>query len=364
MSASPAIGVLRAWAARVLESHALPPKDAFLVAKCLVDANTRGVDSHGLIRLPTYLQRLRSGYCNPVPTVTVRETSPCSALVDGDNGMGFVVCSRAMEVACDLSDRLGVGLVGVKRSTHFGASASYVMQALQRERISLVFTNSSPAQPPWGGSTALLGAAPFAAGAPSKRAAPFVIDMATTATARGKLRLAAQQGKRIPLGLALDKDGNPTDDGFKAFEGVVMPFGGHKGAGLALLMEILSGVVSGSAYGGDVKALYSDQTNAVSEGAQNVGHFVFAMRPDLFLGSMDEYYQRFDDLVDRIKANKPAEGFDAVLMPGEPESIMHETRMRDGLPMPDNVFFSLLEEGERIGVPLELRRTERGVLTL
>lgn len=336
---------LRDFGTAAFAALGLPPADASLVARCLVHADLRAQSGHGLQRLTVYSSRLRAGVVNARPDIKLERPSPAAMQVDGDNGMGFVVATRAMEEAIALARSQGVGLAGVRRSTHFGCSAHYVLQALEADMISLVFTNSSPALPPFGGASALLGASPFAAGAPAGCAHPLVLDMSTTVIARGKLRLAAQRGEPIPPGVGLDREGKPTRDGMEAFHGVTLPFGGAKGAAIALLMDILSGALTGAAFGGKVRSLYNDVA-----APQDVGHFILCIRPDLFLPSLDDFKLRMDQLVAILKAQPLADGFDEVLMPGEPESRAEAERTRSGVPLQPDVVESLRVEGEALGV--------------
>ncbi len=326
--------------------------DAALVAGDLVKANLRGVDSHGVSRIPMYLERLRRGLVNPRPAVKVTKVAGAVVHVDGDNGMGFVASDVAMNAACDLAAEMGIGLAGVHRSTHFGMGACYALRAIERGMISLIFTNSSPAIPMWGGRTTFLGASPIAAGIPGGKHAPYVMDMAMTVIARGKIRLAAMKGDPIAEGLALDVDGNPTTDAAKAFEGVCLPFGGVKGSVLGTLMDLMSGVLTGANFGGDVKSLYFDHTEP-----QNVGHLFFAIRPDLFL-SLTDFEARMDAFYERIKALPRAAGVDEIMMPGEPEQRREDQRRREGIPVSANVVRDLTEEGARAGVSFPEGRTE------
>eukprot|EP00434_Breviolum_minutum_P007873 symbB.v1.2.006947.t1/scaffold416.1/size293898/6 len=337
-------GQLEAFTTAALEHLHLPNQDAALVAKCLVEADLRGQSGHGIQRLPMYASRLRAKVVNPRPKIRVDQTSPSSCRVFGDDGMGFVVASRATEEAMRIAQDQGVGLAGVHRSTHFGCSSHYVMQALKADMLSLVFTNSSPALPPFGGARALLGASPFAAGAPSNQAHPLVLDMSTTVIARGKLRLMAQRGEDIPPGVGLDKEGRPTLDGMEAFHGVTLPFGGAKGAALALVMDIFSGLFTAAAFGGRVRSLYND-----ADAAQNVGHFILCMRPDLFLPSTQTFKDRMDELVSILKRQPCAEGFEEILMPGEPETRCEQQRRVEGVPLQEDVVTSLKAEGEQMG---------------
>ena len=318
--------------------------DAKTIGADLVRANLRGIDSHGMSRVPMYLERLRLGLVAPQPKIKVSSVASAVSLLDGDNGMGFLAAHRAVKEAVLLAKRTGIGMVGVKNSTHFGMSALYVLQAIEAGYISMIFTNSSPAIPMWGGRTAFLGASPVAAGIPGGKRGPYVMDMAMTVIARGKIRLAAMRGESIPLGLALDVKGQPTTDAARAFEGVCLPFGGVKGSVLATLMDLMAGAFTGANFGGDVKSLYFDHS-----APQNVGHLFFAIRPDLFM-SRKEFARRMDDFVDRIKALPRAAGVDEIMMPGEPEQRTEDSRKRTGLPLTTNVVDELRAEAVRAKV--------------
>lgn len=335
---------LRDYARAMFLTAGLGQDHAALVAGDLVKANLRGVDSHGVSRIPMYLERLRRGLVNPRPRIAVSKVAGAVAHVDGDNGMGFIASDVAMNTACDMAGTMGIGLVGVHRSTHFGMGACYALRAIERGYISLIFTNSSPAIPMWGGRTTFLGASPIAAGIPGGTHPPYVMDMAMTVIARGKIRLAAMKGDPIPEGLALDVDGHPTTDAARAFEGVCLPFGGVKGSVLGTLMDLMSGVLTGANFGGDVKSLYFDHS-----GPQNVGHLFFAIKPDLFM-SLTDFGARMDLFYDRIKDLPRAAGVDEIMLPGEPEQRREMQRLRDGIPVTDNVVAELTAEGARVGV--------------
>jgi LDH2 family malate/lactate/ureidoglycolate dehydrogenase len=332
------------YARAMFLSAGMREADAALIAGGLVKANLRGVDSHGVSRIPMYLERLSRGLVNPRPEVKVTKVAGAVAHVDGDDGMGFVASDVAMNAACDLAGEMGIGLAGVHRSTHFGMGACYALRAIERGYISLIFTNSSPAIPMWGGRTTFLGASPMAAGIPGGKHPPYVMDMAMTVIARGKIRLAAMKGDLIPEGLALDVEGNPTTDAAKAFEGVCLPFGGVKGSVLGTLMDLMSGVLTGANFGGEVKSLYFDQSEP-----QNVGHLFFAIRPDLFM-SLTDFGARMDTFYERIKALPRAVGVEEIMLPGEPEQRREEQRRREGIPVTANVVRDLTEEGARAGV--------------
>lgn len=333
-----------AFARALLAAHGVPPGDAAVIAGCLVRADLRGVDTHGLVRLPGYLDRVRRGLIDPAPTLAPQRITAAAASLDGRNGFGFVIGTRAMEEAIRVAKETGIGIVSARRSTHFGMAACYVLQALDAGFVSLVFTNASRAMPPWGGREPLLGTSPLAAGAPGGKLAPFVLDMSPAVAARGKIRLAQKRGEKIPLGYALDADGRPTTDPAEALKGVVLPIGGPKGSGLSMLMDIFGGVLSGAAYAGDV----GDQYKAYDR-PQNVGHFFLAMKPDLFV-PMAEYRSRMDTLVERIRACPRAEGFDEILLPGELEAREEQRRRRAGIPYGLSEIESLNEEAARAGV--------------
>jgi LDH2 family malate/lactate/ureidoglycolate dehydrogenase len=325
----------------LLAAHGVPERDAAIVAACLVRADLRGVDTHGLVRLPGYLDRVRRSLVNPCPVLLPKRVPPVAAALDGQDGFGFVVGTRAMEEAIAIARESGIGVVAARRSTHFGMAACYVLQALDAGYVSMVFTNASPAMPPWGGREPLLGTNPIAAGAPGGQLGPFLLDMSPAVAARGKIRRAARRGEPIPLGFALDAAGRPTTDPVAALQGVVLPIGEHKGSGLAMLMDIFGGVLSGAAFAGGV----GDQYKAYDR-PQDVGHFFFAMRPDLFV-PMAEYRWRMDTLIERVRACPKAEGCDEILIPGEPEARCEETRRRTGIPYSAGEIEALQQEAER-----------------
>ncbi|KAF7547233.1 hypothetical protein G7Z17_g7872 [Cylindrodendrum hubeiense] len=318
----------RVFAHSLLVKSGLPDDHADLMAKCLVEADTRGVDTHGLARLQQYIERVSSGLVNAKANIKISEKTPVAAHVDGDNGFGFIVASKGMEDAIRRAQVYGIGIVTADHSNHFGMAATYVNQALDAGMISLVFTNSAKQMPPFGGKETLLGISPFAAGAPSKGEVPYVLDMAPSVVAKGKIRRAARRGEKIPLGWAYDKDGKPTEDAEVALNGSMAPIGGPKGSGIAILMDIMSGVLSGAEFGGQVGDQYKDAR------PQNVGHCFIAIKPDIFMSS-DKFRSRMDTLVQRVHGVTPADGFKEVLFPGEPEHRLAVQRSAEGLPFAD-----------------------------
>ena len=329
----------------LLTASGLSEEHANIVGDSLVRADLRGVDTHGLMRLPGYLDRLRRGLINPRPQLEPKRVTPVAASLDGQDGFGFVIATRAMDEAVAMAETYGIGIVAVRRSTHFGMAAQYILQAIEAGYMALVFTNASPSMPPWGGREALLGTSPFAAGAPGGREGPFVLDMSPAVAARGKIRRAERRGETIPEGYALDGEGRSTTDPTKALQGVVLPIGGPKGSGIAMLMDIFGGLISGAAFAGGVADQYKRY-----DVAQDVGHFFLAMKPDLFI-SADEYRARMDHLVQKVHGCPTAEGFSEVLMPGEIEARQEAQRRRSGLAFSRGEIATLQEEAATAGVP-------------
>jgi LDH2 family malate/lactate/ureidoglycolate dehydrogenase len=331
-------------ASELLISHDLPPEDAATVARCLVEADLRGVETHGVVRLTHYLNRVRLGLIKARPQITVNAVTPVAKNLDGDDGFGFVVAERAMREAIESASVYGIGMVAVKNSSHFGMAASYVLQAERAGYMSMVFTNASRGMPPWGGREALLGTSPLAAGAPGGSEPSFILDMSVAVAARGKIRLAQIRGESVPLGVGLDKDGNETTDPAAILDGgVVLPTGGPKGSALAMMMDIFSGVFSGSAFGGDVTNHTVD-----FDKPQNVGHFIVAIKPDLFM-PMQEFTTRMDTLTQRVKAVPTAPGFDEILVAGEFEARKTAERLRDGIQLPEAELEVIRAEAEKFG---------------
>jgi LDH2 family malate/lactate/ureidoglycolate dehydrogenase len=331
---------------KLLVAHDLPEADAATVARCLVKADLRGVDTHGLQTLPHYLDRVRRKLINPRPNLQVERVTPMVGSLDGQDAFGFVVATKAMAEAIAMAGEYGVGIVSARRSTHFGAACNYALQAMDAGMIGIVFTNASRAMPPWGGREGLLGTSPIAVAAPAGKETPFDLDMSPAVAARGKIRRAARRGQQIPLGYALDAKGRQTTDPNAALDGgTVQPIGGPKGSALAMLMDVMGGVISGAAFGGDVRNHFEDY-----EAPQNVGHFIMAMRPDLFV-SRDEYSNRMDTLAQRVHANPTAEDFDEVIMPGERERRLEANHRRTGVPFHAKEVAALQDAAAKAGLP-------------
>lgn len=242
-----------------------------------------------------------------------------------------------------MAKEYGIGMVSVKHSNHFGMSAWIVQQALDAQMMSLVFTNSSPALPVWGGKEKLMGVSPIACGAPGKEGGlDFILDMAPSVAARGKIYKAKRRGEKIPLDWALDREGERTDDPAKALEGVMLPMGGPKGSALAVMMDVFSGVLSGSQFAGEVRGPYDES------GVADVGHFLVVLRPDLFM-DLGEFRERMGVLYDKVVGCKKMKGVERIYFPGEIEQVTHEERLKTGIPFVEAEIEALNREAELVG---------------
>lgn len=327
----------------VLKGNGVPEANATTVARCLVAADLRGVDTHGMNRIPSYMERIRQGVLSAGASPSVTQVTPAVAQVDGHNGFGFVAAHAAMAAAVESARTLGIGMASVKHSNHFGMSAWVVQQALDAGMMSLVFTNSSPALPAWGGRSKLMGVSPIACGAPGgSPGTDFILDMAPSVAARGKIYKAKRRGEKIPTDWALDAEGRRTDDPEAALGGVMLPMGGPKGSALSIMMDVFSGVLSGSAFAGHVTNPYDPSKPA------DVGHFIVAIKPDLFMSS-DDFRERMQYLYDRVVGSDKMEGVDRIYFPGEIEQITQREREKSGIPLVQAEIDALNEEARRVG---------------
>ncbi|KAM0816719.1 putative Malate/L-lactate dehydrogenase [Seiridium cardinale] len=327
----------------VLCGNGVLEKNAAIVAECLVAADLRGVDTHGINRIPSYMERVRQGVLDVKAEPEVRQITPVVAQVDGHNGFGFLAAHAGMAAAIESARTYGIGMASVKHSNHYGMSAWVVQQALNADLMSLVFTNSSPALPVWGGKSKLMGVSPIACGAPGGEEGPFILDMAPSVAARGKIYKAKRRGEQIPLDWALDSEGRPTDDPEAALGGVMLPMGGPKGSALAIMMDVFSGVLSGSAYAGHVTGPYDPSKPA------DVGHFLVAIKPDLFL-DMKEFRERMTHLYQRVVGSDKAAGVERIYFPGELEQIAQREREKTGIPYVKAEVAALNDEARKVNV--------------
>jgi LDH2 family malate/lactate/ureidoglycolate dehydrogenase len=337
---------LQRFAAAVFEAAGLSPAHAATVASGLTQAELRGQGSHGVSRLlSVYVKRLRAGATNPRPVPTIVTQRGGAALVDGDNGPGQVVGAMAMSLAIELARERGVSCVAVRRSNHYGAAAFYLQQALAAQMIGFTTTNAPPSMPPFGGRVSFLGTNPLALAVPSATQGPVLLDMATSVVAKGKIQLMDKEGQMtIPAGWALDADGNPTCDTKAALGGMMLPVGGHKGYGLALVVEILSAVLAGAAFGPHLGSLYADLDRG-----QDVGHCFCALDVSAF-GSAEAFLERMDALISEIRAVPTQPGVSEILLPGEVESRCAQRYAVDGIPFDAGVYAEICGVAAELGV--------------
>ncbi|RHZ56578.1 Ldh family oxidoreductase [Aspergillus thermomutatus] len=310
----------------VLTGHGVPSPSARIVSDCLALADLRGIDTHGINRLPSYLDQIKAGVLDPKAKPTVAQVTPVVAQVDCHNGLAYVAATQGIERAIDMANSYGIGLVSVKHSSHLGMSAWVVQKALDAGMMSMVLTNASPTVPVWGGSVKLMGTSPIACGAPGGREKPFLMDMATTVATKGRILKAPRNGEEIPDTWALDRKGNPTTDPEEALKGGLRPIGDHKGSALAILMDLFAGVFTGSAFAGQVGS--PDDVSKFSD----IGHLFIVLKPDLFM-PWEEYCKRADHLYRTVVDSEPLDGVERIYYPGEREQLTYEERLRSGVPL-------------------------------
>ena len=339
-------GKLLAFCRACFEKLGLSKQHARLTAENLIFANLRGVDSHGVIRLKIYAERLRAGGFKPKVRSKIISEQESSALIDACHGMGQVAAAAAMKLAIAKAKKTGMAVVSVRNSNHFGASAFYAMRALEHGMIGFAATNAGPTMAPTGGREGRLGNNAMAIAVPAGEFPPIVLDMATGAVAWGKIFVAQQEKKKIPATWALDKHGVPTDDpNAAAHQGLIQPFGGYKGYGLSLLIDILTGVLSGGGFSTHVKTLYK-QIEAPSQ----VAHTCAAVRIGAFL-PLAEFLQRMDEIIRLMRSCPTAPGVERIFVPGEIEHETEQRRRAGGIPLNAE----LRGELKVLGVELKLK---------
>ena len=348
---------LCAAAALIFQGHGLSVADADCVAEALVEADLRGIHSHGLTRVPIYTERLARGLFNPAPAIQVERRGAAVASIDGDSGMGAVVGflsgmfgvggRHAVETAAEIAAEAGAAVVGVRHTNHFGIAALYAEALVQRGLVAIVCSNAPPTMAPHGGRQALFGTNPLAFGIPTPGPRPVLADMATSIVARGKIILARQRGETIPLGWALDSDGRPTGDAEAALAGVVLPFGGAKGSAIALLVDMLAGVLTGARYGTDLPDFYEDLTRK-----GDLGNFLLAIDPGRFM-TAEAFLKRVGRYIEMMDACPTAEGVERILLPGEIEASTRDHRLADGVPLTPDIIAGMTAAADRVGVKLD-----------
>jgi len=335
---------LARFVAAVLAAVGVPAGDAGLVADGLVTADLWGHQSHGVLRLSWYVNRIRAGVMRAVTTPeTVSDTGPL-AVVDGHDGVGQVLAAHAAREATRRAREHGVGVVGVRNSNHFGTAAYFTRMAARDGCVAILATNASPAMAPWGGRGRVVGTNPWSIAAPAGRHDVVVMDIANTAVARGKVYVARQRGEAIPAGWAIDADGAPTTDPAAAIAGAILPMAGHKGYAISLMMDVLAGVLTGSAFGAAVGGPYQ------AEQPSGCGHLFIALDVAAF-GDPDGFARRMEQLVAEISSVPLAQGFDEILYPGELETRAAGEHRNKGLSLPRQTLDDLRRLAASTGVP-------------
>ena len=345
---------LTAYAAGIVRQAGASVQDARTTAEVLVASDVRGIESHGVARLEQYIALIEAGMLDPTAQPTIVRESASTALVDAHNALGQVAGVFAMKLAIAKAQKADVGIVSLAHSNHYGIAGYYAMMALEHDLIGISLTNSSPLVAPTGGRAAMLGTNPIAFAAPTGDELPFVLDMATSTVPKGRIEVAARKGIPLGAGWSLDAEGRPTLDAQAAMEGALLPLGGseesagYKGYGLAVLVDILTGVLSGSLYGPLIARLWHVERQS------DLGQFYLALRPDAF-GDLAGFQERLRHLGRLLHEGPLAAGATEILLAGEKEARATERNRRDGVPVHPTVVARL----EELGAPAGLGRLPR-----
>ena len=319
---------LRDFIGASLRRLGLSDPDALTVASLMAEADLQGSDGHGVIRLPQYARRIRAGGIKLRPDIRVLEERPGMALIDGDNAMGHLVMARAAELAVDKARTAGVAWVGARMSNHAGPASLYARKVLAQDMIGMYFAvGNANHLPPWGGIDMLLSTNPIAVAVPANRQTPIVLDMATTVAAYGKVKARAQRGEPMPEGWMIDREGRPLTDPRRAEEGFLLPIGGYKGYGLALVFGLLAGTLNGAAMGKDVIDFNHDDASAT-----NTGQAIVAIDVAAF-GDVHGFKDRVDVLVDDLRQSRRMPNVERIWLPGEQSHAKRVEYDRDGIPI-------------------------------
>ncbi len=314
---------------KIFKSHKLSSSHALICANALINAELVGAPTHGLSRLKMYCDRINKKVINPKPKIKIKKISQSISKIDANNSIGFVAADIGIKQAIKNAKKTGIGLVGIKNSGHYGLSGYYAEQAVKKNLIVFCFTNAPPAIAPYGARKSLFGTNPICFGTPTSSKVPFVLDTSVSVINRGKIRVAARNGKKIPEGVALDKFGKPTTDAKKALAGVQLPIAGFRGSGLAWMVDRLSGVFTGGNHGGKVKDPFDDFS-----GPQNIGHLFFVMKPNLFVGN---YSKRIKENIKRIKKLPKIKGVKEILYPGQSKYQRYKKNLNKKINISSNI---------------------------
>ena len=318
----------------ILIKHGLSSKDSLICVNALINAELVGAPSHGLSRLKMYCDRISKKLINPKPKIKIKKISQSIAHVDANNSIGFVAADTAIKIAINSAKKTGIGLVAVKNSGHYGLSGYYAEQAVKKNLMVMVFTNAPPAVAPHGALKSLFGTNPICFGTPTGSKVPFILDTSISLINRGKIRVAARESKKIPEGVALDKFGKPTTDPKKALEGVQLPIAGFRGSGLAWMVDILSGVLTGGNHAGRVKDPFTDFS-----GPQNIGHLFIVLKPNLFVGN--SFNKRIKDNIKTTKKLPKIKGIKEILYPGQSKFNRYKNNLKKEIKITKNVLEDL-----------------------
>jgi L-2-hydroxycarboxylate dehydrogenase (NAD+) len=312
---------------RIFKKYKLSSEHAKISANALINAELVGAYGHGLSRLKMYCDRISKKVINPKPKIKIKKISNSISHIDADNSIGFVSADIAIKQAISNAKKTGIGLVAVKNSGHYGLSGYYAEQAVKQNLVTMIYTNAPPAVAPHGALKTLFGTNPICFGTPTGTKIPFILDTSISMINRGKIRVAARNNQSIPEGVALDKDGNPTTDAKKALEGVQLPIAGFRGSGLAWMVDILSGVLTGGNHAGRVKDPFDDFS-----GPQNIGHLLITFKANLF---EKNYNQRIKDNIKTIKKLPKIKGVKEIMYPGQNKFNRYKQNVKKEINIPD-----------------------------
>ncbi len=336
---------LRGFIKAAFVSQGLPVSDATQVAALMAEADLQGSDGHGVIRLPQYLKRLRAGGINKHPDIRIVHERAAMAVVDGDNGMGHLVVSRAVDIAIEKARSAGVAWVGTRHSNHAGPASLYARRPLQHNMVGLYFAvGNANHMPPWGGVDMLLSTNPIAAAIPAGDEPPVILDMATTVTAYGKVKAKAKRGEQMPEGWMIDREGKPLLDPNRASEGFLLPIGQHKGYGLALIVGLLAGTLGGAAMGREVIDFNADHVSVT-----NTGQAILVIDLAAF-GDPAHFMQQVDHLVRDIRGSERLPGVERIWLPGEQSHEKRARNVKQGIPISLALFVELEGLATELGI--------------
>jgi L-2-hydroxycarboxylate dehydrogenase (NAD+) len=352
---------LKDYTTQVFTAIGCPEEQAMIAADCLNQADLRGVDSHGVARLSGYVRLWELKRLNATPEMKIIHETPSTAVLDGDLGLGLVTAPHAMELAIEKAKIAGTGWVAVQNSNHYGIAGYHAMLALEHDMIGISMTNASPLVAPTFSKSRFLGTNPIAIAIPALTQPPFVIDMATTTVANGKLEVLQRKGMDAPLGWTQDKDGNPSTDAYSLKKGGSMlplggdrEHGGHKGYCLGAMVDIFSAVLSGANYGPWVPPFVSFLEPPANQVGKGIGHFLGAIRIDAFRPA-NGFKEDMDNWIKTFRNAETSLGQERVLIPGDPERELTFERQKNGIPLHEQVVTELIELGEKFGIKFNVK---------